>query len=114
MNIDNFEFMYVHKDNLSAYELYPVPDNLDDWYKTAYNPSINYQGKTYNPSDDTWTGGFTLEEKRVSQNIKRRKQDYVSISDPLYMEWQFDQTLESEQIWRDMVLEIKSRYPLSA
>lgn len=42
----------------------------------------------------------------------KRKAAYVSESDPLYMEWQYDQTQESEQVWRDKVAEIKLRYPL--
>ena len=41
-----------------------------------------------------------------------RSNAYKSESDPLYMEWQFDQTTESEQAWRDKVEEIKLRYPL--
>ncbi|SFD16507.1 hypothetical protein [Pseudoalteromonas denitrificans] len=40
-----------------------------------------------------------------------RKQAYLKESDPLYMEFQFDKTPESEQAWRDAVNDIKSRYP---
>jgi len=42
-----------------------------------------------------------------------RSSAYKAESDPLYMEWQFDQTTESEQAWRDKVTEIKARYPLA-
>ncbi len=45
--------------------------------------------------------------------LSLRKIAYQSESDPLFMEWQFDNTPESEQIWRDKVAEIKLRYPLS-
>ncbi|MGL1407032.1 hypothetical protein ACSTIX_10640 [Vibrio parahaemolyticus] len=48
----------------------------------------------------------------VEKNRERRQSAYRSESDPLYMEWQYDQTAESEQIWRDKVAEIKARYPL--
>jgi len=48
----------------------------------------------------------------LSQNKDKRQTAYKSESDPLYMEWQFDQTAESEQAWRDKVAEIKLRYPL--
>jgi hypothetical protein len=48
----------------------------------------------------------------LSQNKDKRKAAYAAESDPLYMEWQFDKAPESEQIWRDKVLEIKERYPL--
>lgn len=41
-----------------------------------------------------------------------RRAAYVAESDPLYMEWQYDQTPESEQAWRDKVAEIKARHPL--
>jgi hypothetical protein len=49
----------------------------------------------------------------LSQNVNKRQASYKSESDPLYMEWQFDQTTESEQAWRDKVTEIKARYPLA-
>ncbi len=49
----------------------------------------------------------------VSQNLDKRAATYREESDPLYMEWQYDQTPESEAIWRNKVLEIKHRYPLS-
>ncbi|WP_158161249.1 hypothetical protein [Grimontia hollisae] len=44
--------------------------------------------------------------------ISCRKAAYVTESDPLYMEWQFDKTPEKEHAWRDKVAEIKARYPL--
>jgi hypothetical protein len=43
-----------------------------------------------------------------------RQQTYRQESDPLYMEWQYDQTEESRQLWVDKVEEIKARYPLPA
>ncbi|UKA26696.1 hypothetical protein IHC93_07575 [Photobacterium damselae subsp. damselae] len=47
------------------------------------------------------------------ENIRfARKQAYDIESDPLYMEWQYDQTEEKQQIWRTKVAEIKARYPL--
>lgn len=33
-------------------------------------------------------------------------------SDPIFMEWQFDQSEEKEQQWRASVEAIKARYPL--
>lgn len=41
-----------------------------------------------------------------------RRAAYFAESDPLYMEWQFDQTPETEQAWRAKVEEIKTRIPL--
>ncbi|WP_411569035.1 hypothetical protein [Shewanella sp. SM95] len=49
----------------------------------------------------------------LSQNIERRKEAYIKESDPLFIEWQYDKTPNSEQVWRDKVLEIKARYPIS-
>lgn len=47
------------------------------------------------------------------QNVERRKSAYAAESDPLYMEWQFDGTAETEMAWRNKVREIKARFPLS-
>ena len=33
-------------------------------------------------------------------------------ADPLYLEWQYDKTPESEQVWRDNVSEIKAQLPI--
>jgi len=44
--------------------------------------------------------------------MAQRQSAYRLESDPLYMEWQYDQTEESEQAWRDKVAQIKGRYPL--
>lgn len=49
----------------------------------------------------------------LAQNVAKRKAAYRQESDPLYMEWQYDQTPESEQVWRDKVAEIKQRYPIA-
>ncbi|MGL4869923.1 MAG: hypothetical protein ACRC48_06885 [Aeromonas veronii] len=43
-----------------------------------------------------------------------RSEAYRRESDPLYLEWKYDQTPEAEQVWRDKVAEIKARYPLPA
>lgn len=43
-----------------------------------------------------------------------RSSAYSRESDPLYLEWKYDETPEAEQIWRDKVAEIKARYPLPA
>ncbi len=46
--------------------------------------------------------------------LKKRLNAYSSESDPLFIEWQYDKTPESEEVWRDKVLEIKARYPIGA
>ncbi|HDY8182581.1 TPA: hypothetical protein RQL23_003967 [Vibrio vulnificus] len=49
-------------------------------------------------------------KKQITLEIRHRA--YTEESDRLYMEWQYDQTPESEKAWRDKVAEIKARYPL--
>ncbi len=49
----------------------------------------------------------------LSQNTDKRQLAYKNESDPLYIEWQYDNDVKKEQIWRDKVEEIKLRYPLS-
>ena len=44
--------------------------------------------------------------------LDRRKRRYETESDPLYLEWQYDKTPESEQAWRDKVAEIKAQLPI--
>jgi hypothetical protein len=46
-----------------------------------------------------------------AQNLVKRKEAYRIESDPLFMEWQFDQSSEKRQEWLDKVSEIKARYP---
>ncbi|MGY2681819.1 hypothetical protein [Pseudomonas tolaasii] len=41
-----------------------------------------------------------------------RRLAYRTYSDPLYMEWQYDQTEAKEKEWRAKVAEIKARFPL--
>jgi hypothetical protein len=36
----------------------------------------------------------------------------VTEADPLFLEWQYDETPEKEKAWRDKVAEIKALYPL--
>lgn len=53
-----------------------------------------------------------LNKQRIDNIHKLRKQAYTLEADPLYLEWQYDQTPEKEQQWRDKVAEIKEKYPL--
>lgn len=41
-----------------------------------------------------------------------RRALYVSEADPLFLEWQYDETPEKEKAWRDKVAEIKALYRL--
>ncbi|MBE3958890.1 hypothetical protein HJ141_22425 [Vibrio parahaemolyticus] len=64
--------------------------------------------KTYTQSEIN----KALFDDKMRQAISSRQAAYKTESDPLYMEWQYDQTPESETAWRDKVAEIKSRHPL--
>ncbi|WP_462171163.1 hypothetical protein [Pseudoalteromonas xiamenensis] len=55
-------------------------------------------------------GEIQLEYTEDEASIAR-KSAYQLESDPLYMEWQFDQTDEAKQRWLAKVAEIKTRYP---
>jgi len=46
--------------------------------------------------------------------LEQRQKAYQREADPLFIEWQFDQTPEAEQAWRAKVEEIKARYPKPA
>lgn len=46
----------------------------------------------------------------ASKVAKQRQEAYRNESDPLFMEWQFDQTEAAEQAWRAKVTEIKARF----
>ncbi|MCH9691004.1 MAG: hypothetical protein K0U59_02890 [Gammaproteobacteria bacterium] len=86
----------------------------------AESVSIEIGGKSYqNWSYEaliTLLGQGAVDDALLSQEHNRvralRLMAYKEESDPLYMEWQYDQTNELEQLWREKVAEIKSRYPL--
>ncbi|MBD6946520.1 hypothetical protein [Vibrio parahaemolyticus] len=83
--------------------------------------TLRYQGKDYQQFSkvELKEAGVpdniileAIKAAEISEVISRRVADYQKESDPLYMEWQYDQTAESEKAWRDKVAEIKARYPL--
>lgn len=80
-----------------------------------YN-GARYQGyseselKALNISDEII---LKAKENQILADVQEvRKLSYKNESDPLFLEWQYDQTAEKEQAWRDKVAEIKIRYPL--
>ncbi len=83
--------------------------------------TLTYNGKDYINWDEvslknSGVPDLVIEEAKLNHKFDevkaKRKAAYVSESDPLYMEWQYDQTQSKEQAWRDKVIEIKARYPL--
>lgn len=53
-----------------------------------------------------------LQIEQAAELAFNRRLAYRTDSDPLYMEWQYDQTEAKENAWRAKVAEIKARYPL--
>jgi len=83
--------------------------------------SLEHEGRVY----DFWEADRLLEiglpadvvqaavTRQELEDVQALRQTaYRAESDPLFLEWQYDQTPESEQLWRDKVAEIKARYPL--
>ncbi|WP_394179615.1 hypothetical protein [Marinomonas posidonica] len=93
-----------------------VVDNIgtEYWDEDGTHHTINELGETLPEGallEEPPSPELTLEERLVQAQANRASA-YKAESDPLYMEWQYDQTDEAEQKWRDKVTEIKARYPL--
>ncbi|KZN37468.1 hypothetical protein N474_05025 [Pseudoalteromonas luteoviolacea CPMOR-2] len=56
---------------------------------------------------------LTLEYSQ-GEALEARRMAYIVESDPLFMEWQYDQIESSKQAWLDKVAEIKARFPFPA
>ena len=86
--------------------------------------SYLYDGKTYDNYDPAFMAELGMSEEVIASvtaqrdwdategQLARRKRRYETESDPLYLEWQYDKTPESEQVWRDKVSEIKAQLPI--
>lgn len=80
-------------------------------YKGRHYGRLSYQGSGY--PDLTEQDIAAINQLHDYQDvIENRRRAYDVESDPLFLEWQYDQTPEKEQAWRDKVAEIKARYPL--
>ena len=87
--------------------------------------SYLYDGETHDNYDPAFMAELGMSEEVIDSvlaqrdwdategQLARRKRRYETESDPLYLEWQYDKTPESEQVWRDKVAEIKLRYPVA-
>ena len=84
--------------------------------------SYIFQGRTHTDTTSNYMNSLGMTKEQVdsvlqqkhfeeAQNIVKRKEAYRLESDPLFMEWQFDQSSEKRQEWLDKVSEIKARYP---
>ncbi|HIF7926564.1 TPA: hypothetical protein ACYY2C_006278 [Pseudomonas aeruginosa] len=53
-----------------------------------------------------------VDQAKLADLVAARRAAYVAEADPLFLEWQYDETPEKEKAWRDKVAEIKALYPL--
>ncbi|MEL0621798.1 hypothetical protein V6238_01715 [Marinomonas arenicola] len=83
-----------------------------------------FNNETHDDFSETYMASLGMDQERIdaviaqrdfelSQNVQKREAAYKRESDPLYMEWQYDKTEAAENIWRDKVAEIKSRFPIT-
>lgn len=68
----------------------------------------------YSDADATALIKNAIAEHELNTVLQQRQHAYKTESDPLFLVWQYDQTPEAEQAWRDKVAEIKQRYPKPA
>lgn len=86
--------------------------------------SYLYNGKYYDNYDPEFMAKLGMSDETAASviaqrdyeasdgQIARRQRRYETESDHLYLEWQYDKTPESEQVWRDKVSEIKAQLPI--
>jgi hypothetical protein len=99
---------YVEKLNLGNVQLVPVPKDLENWIELDFDPTFNYRNKVYDVEEGIFIDCVTSINKVISA---KRKSAYIKRSDPLFMEWNFDNTNETEAIWHNEILSIKSELP---
>jgi hypothetical protein len=101
---------YVEKVRLDNVQVHPKPEDLENWIEVDFDPDFKYRGKIY----DIALGAFIVNDESLRKiNRFKRKQAYRERSDPLYIEWQFDQTPEAEKAWRDEVKAIKAEFKVN-
>jgi len=104
-----FSKAYVERGRLSNVQVFPVPNDLENWIEIDFDPEFNYKGKTY----DVEAGVFVDCVTSINRSaLNKRKTEYSKRSDPMFIEWQFDKTSEAESLWRNEVLAIKAEYPI--
>jgi hypothetical protein len=84
-----------------------------------------FESKTYEDASEEFMQSLGMNAEQIDSvlnqqkyelndgAIKSRESAYKKESDPLFLEWQYDKTPESEMVWRDKVLEIKARHPIN-
>jgi hypothetical protein len=101
---------FVEKTNLTNVQVFPIPQNLENWIEIVLDPTFNYVGKVYNIDKECFEVCLSAASK---VNLIKRKSAYTLRSDPMFIEFQFDKTELAEKAWRDEVLAIKAQYPIT-
>ncbi|NYR11263.1 hypothetical protein HC000_01955 [Pseudoalteromonas sp. MIP2626] len=117
MNINNipqseevFYKAYVDKATCRNVQVWPVPEDLDNWHEVDFDESFDYSGKTYDPAACEWGATVESDEAYNERMLDERREAYIE-SDKLFMEWQYDQTPESKAAWVEAVAKVKRDFP---
>lgn len=111
-------------------ELSPTEQEIKGFYNSDVHDESTLPSSLVEITKEEWQYALDINATHVQNNvfvrltiqptaaelleraIRDRKTAYEEEADPLFMEWQFDMTPASEQIWRNKVNEIKQRIPL--
>ncbi|MBB1406690.1 hypothetical protein H5079_13900 [Pseudoalteromonas sp. SG44-5] len=105
---EEFTVAYVDKATCRKVQVWPVPEDLENWHEVDFDPQAEYMGKWYNPDSGSWFSDTEVERLKV---VAARKRAYATTTDPLFMEWQYDQTPESKAAWVEAVAKVKLDFP---
>ncbi|WP_105168554.1 hypothetical protein [Pseudoalteromonas sp. T1lg23B] len=97
---------------IGEYEYYDITSLLDI---ETQQPVVDGAVKGYGVHHgiDAQSVAQALEQYANLQIKLKRKAAYKDESDPLYMEYLFDESEQKLQLWKDKVAEIKQRYPFN-
>lgn len=62
---------YVSKTSLGYFQLIPVPEDLENWYKVPYDPTFDYSDKVYSPEEEKWILSDTVRVTGIKSECKR-------------------------------------------
>lgn len=84
-------------------------------YEGSYHTdtSIDYL-QSLGCSEETITAILDMKTVHDTQWIELRAAAYKRHSDPLFIEWQYDEDPAKGELWRAEVLRIKEKYPKTA
>ena len=90
-----------------------IPEPCAEISDAQWLDAINTNANTFENEQLIYVESTLSVSEQNERALNARKSAQRNESDPLFMEWKYDLTAESEQIWRDKVNEIKLRYPLT-